>query len=162
MAEDKREVIPADWVDWWKPSETQVQWQAALVEYKRKQLVAQAQAGGYEQLAACLVPPEYEFDVDIVDPDPTPEEVEAMRAKAAGPVAPLPIPDGDWSMFDDDDDDREGIEMLKWLDARFPMGWEWLYWLNPNAAEGQQFFAGLRSENAAAAEHFCFDKDERW
>lgn len=159
MTDAGREPIPADWVDWWKPSESQVQWQAALVEYKRKQLIAQAEAGGYGQLVTCLVPPEYEFDVDIVDPDPTAEEVDAMRAKAAGTVEPLPIPDGDWSMFDDDH--PEDIEFLKWLDARFPMGWDWVRWLDRASPEGTKFFSELHDERPDAADFFLYDEDDR-
>ena len=159
MTDDGYELIPADWVDWWQPSESQVQWQAALVEYKRKQLIAQAEAGGYGQLVACLVPPEYEFDVDIVDPDPTAEEVEAMRAKAAGTVEPLPIPDGDWSMFDDEDHPEE-IELLKWLDTRFPMGWKWVYWLDRTSPGGAKFFDALREECSEAAEFLLYEDDD--
>ncbi len=159
MVDEKREVITADWVDWWKPSESQVQWQVAVVECKRKQLVAQVEAGGYGQLVGFLVPPEYEFDVDILDPDPTSEEVEAMRAAAAGPVDPLPVPDGDWSMFDDDEH-PEDVELLKWLDARFPMGWDWVYWLDRTSREGMKFFAKLSTERPEAAEHFCYEEDD--
>lgn len=159
MAQRNPDVIGTDWVDWWKPAEAQVQWRAAWVERKRKQLVAQAEAGGYGYLARSLVPPPYEFDVDILDPVPTSEEVEAMRRKAEGPVDPLPIPDGDWSMFDDDDD-SEGTELLRWLDARFPQGWDWLYWLDRLSADGESFFARLRTENAAAADQFCTEEDD--
>lgn len=159
MAQRKPDIIGTDWVDWWKPSETQVQWQAAWVKRKGHQLAAQAEAGGYGHLIENLIPPAYEFDVDILDPVPTPEEVEAMRTEAEGPVEPLPVPDGDWSMFDDDDD-REGTELLQWLDRRFPKGWDWLYWLDRSSAEGESFFARLRAENSAAADQFCFEDDD--
>lgn len=160
MTDGKPAVIDADWVNWWKPSEAQVQWQAAFVERKRKQFVAQARAGGFPELAKCLIPPEYEFDVDIVDPDPTWEEVAAMRDAAAGPVERLPVPDGDWSMFEDDsDDDRESIEMFKWLDKRFPSGWDWVYWLDPTTTDGTSFLAQLRSEYPAVADHFSCEDD---
>lgn len=159
MAQRNPDLIGSDWVEWWKPAETQVQWQAAWVERRRKQLLAQAEAGGYGYLAGSLIPPVYEFDVDILDPVPTSEEVEAMRMEAEGQVTPLPIPDGDWSMFDDDDD-RESTEMLQWLDKRFPMGWDWLYWLDRSSTDGASFFARLRSENSAAADQFCFEEDD--
>ena len=159
MAQRNPDLIGADWVDWWKPAETQVQWQAAVVEYRRKQLVAQAEAGGYGDLTESLIPPEYEFDVDILDPVPTPAEVEAMRKEAEGPVDPLPIPDGDWSMFDDDDD-PEDIEFLKWLDARFPMGWDWVRWLDPSSTGGASFFSELRDEYPEAAEFFLYEDDD--
>lgn len=159
MAQRNPEIIGTDWVDWWKPSEAQVEWRAAFVEYKRKQLVQQAKSGGYGYLTRRLIPPSYEFEVDILDPVPTAEEVEAMRREAAGPIEPLPTPDGDWSMFDDDDD-PEGTALLKWLDARFPQGWDWLYWLDRSSADGESFFVRLRTENAAAADHFCTEEDD--
>ncbi len=159
MADDERNVITADWVDWWKPSELQVQWRAALVEYKRKQLFAQAEAGGYGQLTACLVPPEYEFDVDILDPDPTEAEVEAMRVAAAGTVEPLPIPDPNWSGFGDDDY-PEDVEFLKWLDARFPKGWDWVHWLDRASSGCARFFSELRDERPDAADFFLYDEDD--
>ncbi len=159
MAQRNPDIIGSDWVDWWKPSKTQVQWRAAWVEYRRKQLAAQAEAGGYGDLTERLIPPEHEFDVDILDPVPTPEEVEAMRKDAEGPVEPLPVPDHDWSMFDDDDD-REGTELLQWLDRRFPTGWTWLYWLDQSSAEGESFFARLRAENSAAADQFRLEEDD--
>ena len=160
MGDGKRELITSDWVDWWKPSERQVQWQAAAVEYRRKQLVAQAEAGGYGQLTAYLIPPEYEYDVDIFDPEPSAEEVEAMRVKAAGQVQPLPIPDGDWSMFEEDDD-QEDIEFLEWMDARFPMGWNWVDWLDPTSPDGQRFFSELCTERPEAAKFLSYqDQDD--
>ena len=159
MAQRNPEIIGTDWVDWWKPSEAHVEWRAALVEYKRKQLVQQAKSGGYGYLTRSLIPPAYEFDVDILDPVPTAEEVEAMRREAAGPIEPLPTPDGDWSMFDDDDD-PEGTELLEWLDARLPQGWDWLYWLDRSSADGKSFFARLRTENAAAADQYCAEEDD--
>lgn len=159
MAQRNSDIITSDWVEWWKPSEAQVQWRAAFVERKRKQLVAQAEAGGYAKLVDSLVPPTYEIDVDILDPVPTPEEVEAMRKEAAGPVDPLPLPDGDWSMFDEEDD-YESVEVLTWLDQRFPKGWDWLYWLDRSSAAGASFLARLRAENPAAADQFCLDADD--
>ncbi len=159
MAQRNPNLVTSDWVEWWKPSETQVQWQAAWVERKRRQLVAQAEAGGYVKLARLLAPPASEYDVDILDPVPTPEEVEAMRTEAAAPVDPLPLPDGDWSMLNGDDD-LEGIELLQWLDKRFPKGWDWLYWLDGTSPTGASFFKLLRSEHSAAADLFCSEEDD--
>ena len=157
--ESEPTLIGSDWIDWWKPSEAQVQWQAALVDYRRKQLVQQAESGGFGRLTSCLVPPDYEFDVDILDPDPTAEEVEAMRKAAAGPVEPLPIADRDWSLFEDEDDE-EDLEFLRWLDARFPKGWDWVRWLDPTSSSGKTFFGELGKECPEAVEFFLYVDDD--
>ena len=160
MVEDRQSsTIDADWVTWWKPSEAQVQWQAALVDYRRKQLVQQALSGGYGRLTSCLVPPDYEFDVDILDPEPTAVEVEAMRNAAAGPVEPLPIAVRDWSVFEDEDDEDD-LKFLGWLDARFPRGWDWVRWLDPTSSSGKKFFAELGKECPEVVEFFLYVDDD--
>ena len=153
-------LIGSDWVDWWTPSEAQVQWQAAAVEYQRKRLVLQAELGGYVRLAQFITPPASAFDVDIVDPDPTREEVEAKQREALGSIEPLRIPGGDWTVLDEDDpEDVEITALFNWLDRRFPMGWDWIDWLDRCSSEGAKFLDNICAERPEFEEYFL-DPDE--